>query len=105
MTSTTTPLPWQGFDHVALATPDLEATIRFYCDVLGMQGRPSLPSDKPHARTAQSCRSRYESRHSVRKRAMSLAVHRSRSEVRHQVLLVTGKASPMGQVYCSPSVV
>lgn len=37
MTSTTTPLPWQGFDHVALATPDLEATIRFYCDVLGMQ--------------------------------------------------------------------
>ena len=37
MTSPTTPLPWQGFDHVALATPDLETTIRFYCDVLGMQ--------------------------------------------------------------------
>ncbi len=37
MASTTSTLPWQGFDHVALATPDLEATIRFYRDVLGMQ--------------------------------------------------------------------
>lgn len=29
-------IPWRGFHHVALATPDLEATIRFYVDVLGM---------------------------------------------------------------------
>ena len=31
------PVPWRGFHHVALVTPDLEATIRFYVDVLGMQ--------------------------------------------------------------------
>ncbi|GCE46004.1 catechol 2,3-dioxygenase-like lactoylglutathione lyase family enzyme [Thermosporothrix hazakensis] len=28
---------WQGFHHVALYTPDLDATIAFYGDVLGMQ--------------------------------------------------------------------
>ncbi len=28
--------PWRGFHHVALVTPDLDATIRFYGDVLGM---------------------------------------------------------------------
>jgi catechol 2,3-dioxygenase-like lactoylglutathione lyase family enzyme len=27
---------WRGFHHVALVTPDLDATIRFYGDVLGM---------------------------------------------------------------------
>ena len=31
------PVPWRGFHHVALVTPDLEATIRFYVEVLGMQ--------------------------------------------------------------------
>lgn len=30
-------VPWQGFHHVALATPDLNATIQFYQNVLGMQ--------------------------------------------------------------------
>lgn len=30
-------VPWRGFHHVALTTPDLDATIRFYVDVLGMQ--------------------------------------------------------------------
>jgi catechol 2,3-dioxygenase-like lactoylglutathione lyase family enzyme len=30
------PLPWGGFHHVALATPDLERTRAFYRDVLGM---------------------------------------------------------------------
>ena len=35
-TVTTSP-PWQGFHHIALVTPDLEATIHFYQDVLGMQ--------------------------------------------------------------------
>ncbi len=28
---------WQGFNHIAVATPDLDATIRFYQDVLGME--------------------------------------------------------------------
>lgn len=37
MTPSTISLPWQGFDHIALATPDLEATLRFYCEILGMQ--------------------------------------------------------------------
>lgn len=27
---------WRGFHHLTLATPDLDATIRFYGDVLGM---------------------------------------------------------------------
>lgn len=30
-------IAWQGFHHVALVTPDLDATIRFYRDALGMQ--------------------------------------------------------------------
>lgn len=29
--------PWTGFHHIALVTPDLEATIHFYEDALGMQ--------------------------------------------------------------------
>jgi len=29
--------PWRGFHHVALVTPDLDATIRFYGGVLGMR--------------------------------------------------------------------
>ena len=37
MTSPTASIPWQGFDHVALATPDLEATLHFYSEVLGIQ--------------------------------------------------------------------
>lgn len=28
---------WRGFHHIALVTPDLDATIQFYRDVLGMQ--------------------------------------------------------------------
>ena len=30
------PLPWEGFHHVALVTPDLARTRAFYGDVLGM---------------------------------------------------------------------
>lgn len=33
----TTAPPWRGFHHVALATPDLDETIRFYGNVLGMR--------------------------------------------------------------------
>lgn len=29
-------VPWRGFHHIALVTPDLDATIAFYRDVLGM---------------------------------------------------------------------
>ncbi|HJQ28102.1 MAG TPA: VOC family protein [Rubrobacter sp.] len=28
---------WQGFHHVAVVTADLDATLRFYVDVLGME--------------------------------------------------------------------
>jgi catechol 2,3-dioxygenase-like lactoylglutathione lyase family enzyme len=31
------PPPWRGFHHVALVTPDLDSTRRFYGEVLGMQ--------------------------------------------------------------------
>jgi catechol 2,3-dioxygenase-like lactoylglutathione lyase family enzyme len=35
--SSTTTIPWQGFDHVAIITHDLDATVHFYSEVLGMQ--------------------------------------------------------------------
>lgn len=38
MTSETISAPaWRGFHHVAVVTPDLDATIHFYGDILGMQ--------------------------------------------------------------------
>lgn len=30
-------LPWRGVHHIALVTPDLDETVRFYRDVLGMK--------------------------------------------------------------------
>lgn len=36
--------PWRGFHHVALATPDLDATIRFYSGVLGMRVGEVFPA-------------------------------------------------------------
>lgn len=42
------PLPvaqqWRGIHHIALATPDLDATIAFYQGVLGMQVSDIAPS-------------------------------------------------------------
>lgn len=35
--ATATPPPWQGVHHLALATADLDATVRFYCGLLGMR--------------------------------------------------------------------
>lgn len=32
----TSTVPWRGVHHIALVTPDLDATIAFYRDVLGM---------------------------------------------------------------------
>jgi len=36
--------PWRGIHHIALATANLDATIRFYKDVLGMQVSEIAPS-------------------------------------------------------------
>ena len=36
---------WRGINHLALVTPDMDATVRFYAGVLGMRlaaGRPAL---------------------------------------------------------------
>jgi catechol 2,3-dioxygenase-like lactoylglutathione lyase family enzyme len=45
--------PWLGFHHLALVTPDLDATILFYRDVLGMQLTRTSEANPPlHGRTA-----------------------------------------------------
>ncbi|SFB04651.1 Catechol 2,3-dioxygenase [Cohnella sp. OV330] len=43
-------LPWQGIHHIALLTADLDATIRFYRDVLGMQVSEIFPSRQGRGR-------------------------------------------------------
>jgi catechol 2,3-dioxygenase-like lactoylglutathione lyase family enzyme len=44
-------LPWRDIDHLAFATRDLEATIRFYTDVLGMHASDIAPANPIHGRT------------------------------------------------------
>ncbi|CAA9570137.1 MAG: hypothetical protein AVDCRST_MAG88-2254 [uncultured Thermomicrobiales bacterium] len=44
--------PWRGFHHVALVTPDLDATIRFYGEVLGMTVLADIPAS---ARGGRHC--------------------------------------------------
>lgn len=44
-------LDWQGMDHIALATADLEETVRFYTEVLGMQADDINPPNPIHGRT------------------------------------------------------
>jgi catechol 2,3-dioxygenase-like lactoylglutathione lyase family enzyme len=41
---------WQGVHHLALATPSLDATVRFYCGVLGMRLLMTrrAPNGDPH---------------------------------------------------------
>jgi catechol 2,3-dioxygenase-like lactoylglutathione lyase family enzyme len=34
---TTAPLRWRGINHLALVTPDMDATVRFYHGLLGMR--------------------------------------------------------------------
>ncbi len=41
---------WRGFHHIALLTTDLNATIHFYQDVLGMQPSRILPGNELHGR-------------------------------------------------------
>lgn len=41
---------WQGVHHIALVTPDLEATVTFYENVLGMQATPVYPATAQRGR-------------------------------------------------------
>jgi catechol 2,3-dioxygenase-like lactoylglutathione lyase family enzyme len=45
---------WSGFHHIALVTPDLDATIQFYTKVLGMKlsGNGIAPANPMHGRHA-----------------------------------------------------
>ena len=43
-------LPWSGFHHIALATADLDATIHFYKEVLGMHVSAIAPSEEGRGR-------------------------------------------------------
>ena len=42
--------PWSGFHHIALVTRDLDATMRFYGDVLGMEILFTAPAGDLHGR-------------------------------------------------------
>jgi catechol 2,3-dioxygenase-like lactoylglutathione lyase family enzyme len=42
--------PWSGFHHIALVTRDLDATMRFYRDVLGMEIMFTAPAGDLHGR-------------------------------------------------------
>ncbi len=50
--TTPTAPPWRGFHHLALVTPDLDATIRFYRDVLGLVVAFVAPATEMHGRHA-----------------------------------------------------
>ncbi len=44
--------PWRGVHHLALVTPDLDATLRFYHDVLGLAVASVAPATALHGRHA-----------------------------------------------------
>ncbi|GHO46024.1 VOC family protein [Ktedonospora formicarum] len=50
LTEQSSQLPWHGIHHIALATADLDATIRFYRDVLGMSTSDIVPSSEGRGR-------------------------------------------------------
>lgn len=41
--------PWRGFHHVAMMTPDIDSTVRFYSDVLGMTTSEVVTSSRQGA--------------------------------------------------------
>lgn len=43
---------WQGINHVTLATPDLDTTVAFYRDVLGLRVVFEAPANPMHERHA-----------------------------------------------------
>ena len=43
---------WQGINHITLATPDLDATVAFYRDVLGLRVVFEAPANPMHGRHA-----------------------------------------------------
>jgi catechol 2,3-dioxygenase-like lactoylglutathione lyase family enzyme len=47
-----TDIPWQGVNHIALVTHDLDATIQFYRDLLRITPRVVLPPAEGHGRHA-----------------------------------------------------
>jgi catechol 2,3-dioxygenase-like lactoylglutathione lyase family enzyme len=51
-TSTSAVPPWGGFHHIALVTPELDATIQFYTVVLGMPLLFVAPAGEMHGRHA-----------------------------------------------------
>lgn len=53
MTNNNYPSPeWGGFHHIALVTPDLDSTIGFYRDVLGMKVLFTAPATEINGRHA-----------------------------------------------------
>jgi catechol 2,3-dioxygenase-like lactoylglutathione lyase family enzyme len=50
--STKTAPAWQGIHHIALVTPDLDATISFYQDVVGLTLVATGEAGEMHGRTA-----------------------------------------------------
>lgn len=46
----TTTINWNGIHHIALVTPDLDATIAFYGDILGMQIGKIFPATADRGR-------------------------------------------------------
>jgi catechol 2,3-dioxygenase-like lactoylglutathione lyase family enzyme len=47
-----TAIAWQGVNHIALVTRDLDATIQFYRELLGVAPRVVLPPGEGHGRHA-----------------------------------------------------
>lgn len=43
---------WRGINHITLATPDLDATVEFYRDIVGLQVLFEAPANPMHGRHA-----------------------------------------------------